>query len=281
MTSPTGRYRDVCGLPRFTRRWRPMWLLTSGVCRTALGLLSAVGPISTTVHAEATTDRQAGLRPMASTAPIAGRRVPTPVTRDLLRLDLARVGDALPPGWRLEPVRGQRPPNTIVVDSGSMRYLRIAGQARAAFLGYALTPPISETSGALHWRWRVVRSPDGTDLRTRSGDDAAIRVFVVFRRTGWLNRTPRALFYTIGGAEPSSYQGRRSFTSPDLYVVRAGAAQDAREWVDVVVDPAADYRRSWGAEPPPIEGVGLMQDTDQTHLAAVADVQSLTWKPRP
>ncbi len=197
---------------------------------------------------------------------------------DLLRLGEVPTGAALPVGWTVRDVRGERRPTTAVVDSGGARFLRLDGTARAAGYVHELAVPIPAGPGRLAWSWRVAVAPFGADLRAAATDDAALRVFVVFARAGWRRAAPRVLFYSLGGGEPPDY-ARRSFTSSQMHVIRAGTAAAAREWTAHAVDPFGDHERAWGESPTRIVAIGVMQDTDQTRSAATADIRLLTWQP--
>ena len=201
-----------------------------------------------------------------------------PDNRDLLDLAGTPPGGALPSPWMLRAVRGQRAPDSRVEDSGGVRFVRIGGAGRAAWYVHELTDPLKGEAGELAWEWRVPLAPRGADLRAAATDDAALRIFVVFAR-GLFERTPRTLFYCTGGTEPAMYE-RASFSSPRLHVLRMGKGLAAATWERLHVDPFADYRRIWQAPPPAIVAIGIMQDTDQTGAATLADLRSLTWRPR-
>lgn len=209
-----------------------------------------------------------------------------PQSTALLQLPESTVGTSLPQDWRKRAVRGARAPNSQVIDSAGFRFLRVEGTAAAGWLVGAVDPPISARRGELAWRWRVNVAPTGADLRAEETDDAPLRVFVAFGPLRAIGRPPRTIFYSLGNSEPDGY-ARNGHSSDDVYVIRTGSARAAERWLDVCVNPFADYRRAWGGDPPPIAVVGLLQDTDQTRSRAVADIASLTWTasaatdPRP
>ncbi len=195
---------------------------------------------------------------------------------DLLGLGDVRDGATLPNGWSVQAVRGERAPASMVANRDGIPVMQISGMGRAAWFVNKLENAIKPTPGALEWSWRVPVAPSGLDLRDMKRDDSALRVFVVFAPTSFLDRTPRTLFYSLGGAEPDNFE-RPSFQSRDLYVIRTGAAADAKDWVSVSMKPFEDYQRIWSGKPRNIVAVGLMQDTDQTGMNAVAEIRKLTW----
>lgn len=196
---------------------------------------------------------------------------------DLLRLQTVNVGATLPRPWVVRPVRGHRAPASAIVDSSGVRYLRIRGEAAAAWFVHELGQRISpNTFTDLALTWRIVEAPRGADLRAARTDDAALRVFVVFAARGIFERIPRTLFYSTGGVEPASYE-RASFQSTALRLIRL-ADTTRGAWVSTTVSPFADYARIWGGPPRAIVAVGIMQDTEQTGSRAVADVRTLSWR---
>ncbi len=195
-------------------------------------------------------------------------------TTDLLQLGGQQSGDALPAAWRVRAVRGQQAPASMIIDSAGLRYLRIAGSARAAWFVHELRTPLP-VGGRLSWRWRVPLAPAGASLDSTASDDAALRVFVVFARRGVFETTPRALFYTVADGNPpvlASGPRRRP-----LAAIAIGQPSLTRNWVAVTADPLADYRRLWHSDAPRIVAIGVMQDTDQTRSAAIGDLMDLKW----
>jgi len=185
-----------------------------------------------------------------------------------------RVG--LPPGWKVQNIRGQAAPDIEIRNDGQGPILRIQGAGRAAWFYRELPAPLAEAPGALSWSWRVTRAPAGTDLRNEATDDSPLRVYVVFGKPGFFGGSSRVIFYTFGAAEPNGYV-RASFVSDKLHVIRVGGTGEVGRWSENAVNPFADYRRLWRQKPPSVTAVGVMQDTDQTRALAVAELRRLEW----
>ncbi len=202
---------------------------------------------------------------------------PSGLSLELLALDGSLPSAALPTKWQIRAVRGKQAPVTSIVDSGAIRFLRISGTDRAAWFVRELETPVDADGGELRWTWRAPLAPAGANLNSPATDDAALRVFVVFARRGLFALRPRAIFYTLadGEARPASTTTNKVASVAAIAVGRPAAARD---WVQVTANPARDYRRIWGAEPPRIVAIGLMQDTDQTKTAAIGDVLRLQWR---
>ncbi len=203
-----------------------------------------------------------------------------PVT-DLIRLHEAPLGEGLPPGWSVRPVSGSPPPEYSLREEAGERVLHVEGMGAAAWAYNELDSPLEAGDGILHWSWRVLQLPGGTDLRLEEKDDAALRLYVVFGKPGsLLARRSRIIFYTWGNKEPEGLT-LESFASANFQIVRVAGSMDVGEdWNEQRVQPFVDYRRFWKREPPPITAVGLMQDTDMTGGMAVSELRSLEWEAR-
>ena len=203
----------------------------------------------------------------------------SPQPRDLLALPHEPIGAWMPSSWKVRAVRGRRAPQATVLAADGEAFLRLAGQAQAAFFVHEFPSPIAADGSRLTISWRVMKAPEGADMRQDSADDSPLRIFVVFQTTRRFGRTPRTLFYSSGRAEPAAFS-RRSAKSADLHVIRITESGNDSTWTTISVEPGADYARVWGGVVPCVVAVGLMQDTDATGSAAIADLRHLLWRSR-
>ena len=192
---------------------------------------------------------------------------------DILSLQAGAIRSGIPDGWETRAVGGHRLPMSRIVDSSGAPYMRISGAGQAGWFFRDVSRSPALTAGRLQWTWRAPVSPVGADISRPESDDAAIRVFVVFGARRSMLRRPRVLFYTLSDGDPP-----RVMRNPAIGVRIAGRPALTRDWVMVSVDPIADFRSIWGQDPPPITTIGVMQDSDQTQRAAVADIHSLIWR---
>jgi len=150
----------------------------------------------------------------------------------------------------------------------------------------------------LRWRWKVAAPLAAHPERERGGDDFAARVYVTFRydptRADALTRAKYALAKKIHGAYPphgglayvwsSTEAVHATWPNPytdrvQMVAVRTGAGEVGR-WLSEERDVLEDYRAVFGEEPPELEGVALMTDTDQTGAAAKAWYADVSLSPR-
>jgi hypothetical protein len=144
----------------------------------------------------------------------------------------------------------------------------------------------------LAWRWKVDRVVEAADLERRAGDDFAARVYVFFdvpeRSLGLGARIKLRIARLFHGADlPTAgicyvWDNRHAagsaawsaYTDRVRVVVAESGAARAGQWVEERRDLEADFRAAFGAQwngaVPPITGVALGNDTDQTGEAATA-----------
>ena len=202
-----------------------------------------------------------------------------------------------PPGWEaLTFPRVPRHTRYTVVRDGDAWVLRAEsdGAASGLYRPLDLDPRVYRT---LSWRWKVEGVPTRSDPYRKSGDDYAARVYVAFRydpeaASVWerarygvhrliYGRYPPglALGYVWDSRVPAGTVLDSAYTDRAKIIVARGGAALAGRWVGESHDIYADYRRIVGAEPPRVEGVALMTDTDDTGARAVAYYDAITLGP--
>jgi hypothetical protein len=204
-----------------------------------------------------------------------------------------------PAGWQvLTFPRIPRHTRYTVVPEEDGHVLRAESHGAAAGLyrPVELDPRIYQL---LTWRWKVDRVLEAADARTRGGDDYAARVYVAFRydpamATLW-ERARYRLYRAIYGRHPPRvaltyvWDNRlpvgtvldNAYTDRVKMIVAQSGPARAGQWVEESRNVYEDYRRIVGGEPPPIEGVAVMTDTDDTGESAVAWYDAFTFRPRP
>ena len=140
----------------------------------------------------------------------------------------------------------------------------------------------------LRWRWKVGNLIKGADIATKEGDDYPARVYVTFRyepeRAGTGMRMQYGLAKSLYGEYPPHaginyvWDGRAPVGTmlPNAYTARAmmfvveSGPKRIGEWVEMERNVYEDYKRAFKEEPPPVSGIAVMTDTDQTGEAATA-----------
>jgi len=138
----------------------------------------------------------------------------------------------------------------------------------------------------LEWRWKVNELPQGADVSTKTADDAAARLYVTFdydglglydrlklmllRRVGYAEAPSRALNYLWSTTQTRDDPLPSAYTDQIMMLpIRSGSTRGG-EWVRERRNVLADYRRVFGEDPPPVNGVVIMTDSDNTGTSAEA-----------
>lgn len=156
--------------------------------------------------------------------------------------------------------------------------------AESACAASALAVPLDRVdlraTPHLEWRWMIKTALSIPDERVKAGDDFAARVYVMFRfdagRASWSERLRHTLGTALYGKEvpgnainyvwsvrePSGATWDNPFTTASKMVSLGRGALP--EWKTERVDVAADYRRLFGPEPPPLMALAIMADSDNS-----------------
>ncbi|WP_259246432.1 DUF3047 domain-containing protein [Salinibacter ruber] len=173
------------------------------------------------------------------------------------------------------------------VGGDSTAVVRAVSDGGAAGLGRALTLD-PQRYPVLSWRWKVTNVLDEGDARTKDGDDYPARLYVTFdydpsnfglvdrakyealQALGYDQIPTRALNYVWASRVDRDTILPNAFTDwVQMIPVESGSTK-VGTWVRERRDIRADYRRAFGGAPPPIDGVAIMTDTDNTGEAATA-----------
>ncbi len=190
---------------------------------------------------------------------------------DLLELGRSRTGDTLPPGWSQRAVRGATSPTSVVSGAGSDAACEIRGTGKAAWYYRDLRDLPVTTPSAFTIRYRLLTSPDAADLSEPTRSDAALRVYIVLEEPRRILPRHRLLFYSRGHTSRGEHVAHPRRDICDLQrTVTAGEC-----WREERLDPLRDIiaRCEWNAWR--MVAIGIMQDTEQTHGTAVAQITTL------
>ena len=120
----------------------------------------------------------------------------------------------------------------------------------------------------LRWRWKIAQTLSQGDARSKSGDDYAARIYVIFPH--WIKPLTRTINYIWanrlpqGSAVPNTYYKRAM-----MLAVESGD-QAAGSWRTEERNLVDDYRRLFGEDPPQAGGIAIMTDTDNTGASVLA-----------
>jgi hypothetical protein len=159
--------------------------------------------------------------------------------------------------------------------------------------------------GRLQWRWRLDQPLTGgkvvADILTKAGDDAALKVCVMFDhpldRVPFVERTllriarsvsgedlPAAtLCYVWDSVHPAGLQGPNPYTPRVRFITLQGKGATLAKWQTETRDVAADFAKLFadelpdGAAVPKVRAVLIGADSDNTGAQSVGWVKGLHW----
>jgi len=138
----------------------------------------------------------------------------------------------------------------------------------------------------LEWRWKVDGVVKEGNARTEDGDDYPARIYVTFdyddlgfgdqvkltalRALGYDEIPTRALNYIWANRVERGTVLENAYSDWVMMVAVRSGAERAGEWVTERRNVLDDYREAFGGDPPPVNGIAIMTDTDNTDGAATA-----------
>jgi hypothetical protein len=208
------------------------------------------------------------------------------------------TGNAPAPPWREALLPKQTLPKTRfeIVDLDGLRALRIESPASYGNLVHAVAPPTA-AARRLSWQWRLDRPVEGAALQNKAGDDAAVKVCVMFdhalealpfaeRQQMRLARLlsgedlPAAtLCYVWDPMQAADSVLPNAYTRRMRWFVLQGRGSPLGEWRSEQRDLRADFLRAFGDEArelPRIVAVLVGADADNSGGHGLAHVAALT-----
>jgi Protein of unknown function (DUF3047) len=209
---------------------------------------------------------------------------------------VAAEGGTPPAPWHYAGLPAQKPPPTryTVAELDGRRVLRV--EADRSY-GNLLHPLRGTAAGVLAWRWRVDEPLPAADLRTKAGDDAALKVCAMFdlprERVPFVERQllrlaesrvgealPNAtLCYVWEPSWPAGSVVPNAYTRRVRFITRAGVPG---AWARERHELAADFLRAFGDEAttvPPLLAVVVGADADNTGGRSLGWVDDLRLEP--
>lgn len=210
----------------------------------------------------------------------------------------AAAGDIPATPWVYAGLPKQKPPPTrySIRELDGRRVLHV--EADRSY-GNLLHPLKGEAAGVLSWRWRVDVPIANADLRTKAGDDAALKVCALFDMP--LERVPfferellRLAQARLGEAlptatlcfvwDPSLPRGtllRNAYTARVRTIVLDGTPGT---WSQEQRDLADDFKRAFGDESasvPPLLAIAVGADSDNTGSRSVGWLDAVVHRAAP
>jgi len=218
-------------------------------------------------------DRRAFLRGVVVAGLASGRpwraqaSEPGAVAEDWREAALGATG--VPAGWRPYETPGGRPAYdfTIVTDDGR-RALRLRSASEHSTIAKEIPIRLTATP-VLRWDWKVVKFPEGADLREKSTSDATGHLFVIWPRFPAMVRSQLIGYVWDPSLPVGTILKSRKTGMVTFIVARSGTARSG-QWATDERSVAEDYRRVFGESGPDPQAIALSIDTNDTRSSAEA-----------
>lgn len=194
--------------------------------------------------------------------------------------------ESFPAPWRIVTLRGEAPAEFTLTDDERETVVQADASGSVAALWYDVDGDTE--SSVISWRWKIAKLLERSDISTRDGDDFPARVYVTFdydrRRLPFFTRMQlgiarlfysteiptAALCYVWDTSAPVGTVTPNAWTERVRMVVLRSGLDGVGEWTTERRNFREDFRQAFGEEAPPVNGVAIAIDTDNTGETARA-----------
>lgn len=203
------------------------------------------------------------------------------------RFSSDQPGTGIPGGWK--PLTFKKIPKQteyVLVKDGEQVVVKAVSEASASGLTKEVTINPKDYP-IVRWRWKVENLLQRSDVSRKDGDDYPARLYITFAYDPDHVSFGRKLKYKAGRAlfgdipigalnyiwetkTPVGTIVENAFTDFAQMIVVESGPSNVGMWVEEERNIYEDYKKAFGEEPPAINGVAIMSDTDNTKERAVA-----------
>ena len=206
---------------------------------------------------------------------------------EVAKFSSGTIGQAMPEGWK--PLTFKKIPTHTsyeVVKDGGEVVVKAVSQSSASGLTKEVRIDPKEYP-IVRWRWKIDHVLNGSNVAIKTGDDFPARLYVTFEYDSEKVSFGKKLKYKAGRAifgdipigalnyiwetkTPVGTIVENAYTDFAQMIVVESGPQKVGTWVVEERNIYEDYKRAFGEEPPMINGVAIMTDTDNTKEQATA-----------
>ena len=208
-------------------------------------------------------------------------------TVEVARFSAYQPGASLPEGWK--PLTFKKIPTLTtyeLVKDGAQVVVKAMSDSSASGLTKEVRIDPKEFP-IVRWRWKVENLLQKSDATRKDGDDYPARLYITFEYDPDKVSFGKKLKYKAGQAlfgdipigaisyvwETKALVGAildNAYTDFVKMIVVESGPSHIGLWVDESRNIYEDYRKAFGEDPPMINGVAIMSDTDNTKERATA-----------
>ena len=201
-----------------------------------------------------------------------------------------------PPGW--EPLVFKKIDRhtryELVMDDGVVAVKAVSAAAASGLIRRIQIDPMEYP--LVEWRWKVSNTLQKGDVTQKKGDDYPARIYITFAydpsKLSFMDRikykTAKLIYgeypptgainYIWGNHASIDTMVPNPYTSRAMMIAVESGDERTNQWVTQKRNLLEDYRNAFHTDPPPISGVAIMTDTDNTGEAATAYYGNIIFK---
>lgn len=171
----------------------------------------------------------------------------------------------LNPNWRHEEFKGLARYSIIELDGDKV----LQGESSASASALVLKKKYRlQDYPILSWRWKVADILSDGDARSKSGDDYAARIYVVFPH--WFTPKTRSINYIWANKLSQGAELPNSYAANSILIAAQSGRGNTGRWMRERHNVLEDYRRIFGEEPAAVGAIAIMTDSDDTRGHSLA-----------
>lgn len=206
------------------------------------------------------------------------------------------VGIDQPPGWEALVFKkiDQHTRYDLVSDEGIVVVRAVSADAASGLIRKIQVNPMEYP--IVEWRWKVSNILQKGDVMKKEGDDYPARIYITFAydrsKLSFTDRVKykavRLMFgeypptgvinYIWGNHAAIDTMVPSPYAERDIMIAVESGSEKINRWVTQRRNLLEDYRRAFHTDPPPISGVAIMTDTDNTGESATAYYGDIVFK---
>ncbi len=211
------------------------------------------------------------------------------------KFSASQVGTALSDGWK--PLTFKKIPKHTsyeVVKDGDVTVVKAVSEASASGL---IKPVVIDPKEypIVRWRWKIDNVLKSSNVALKNGDDFPARLYITFAYDPDKVSFGKKLRFKAGQAlfgdipiaalnyiwetkTPVGTIVENAYTDFAKMVIVESGTHKVGTWIDEERNIYEDYKKAFGEEPPMINGVAIMSDTDNTKERATAYYGDIIFK---
>ncbi len=222
----------------------------------------------------------------------------SPSVIEVAKFSASPAGPGLPEGW--QPLTFKKIPKLttyeLVKDDESVVVKAVSDASASGLTKEVKINP--KEFPVVRWRWKVGNLLMNSDATRKDGDDYPARLYITFEYDPDKVNLGKKLKFKAGqlifgdipiGAINYIWETKtpvgtiidNAYTDFIKMIVVESGPQKIGMWVDESRNIYEDYKKAFGEEPPLINGVAIMSDTDNTKERATAYYGDIVFVPRP